>query len=262
MKNVSKQASNQTSGKIFQIIECLANNRLSMRLQDISTQIQLPAPTVLRYLNSLIEEGYIYQDKESMRYGLTWRILRLSDRVKETFGIRSMTGSLFNDLSAELGLGTCLVVDKNNAGFYLDCINYPSLTDITLQYIGKSSPLHATGSGKVLLTQYSEPKLSSYIKEKGLIKLTPNTITNAETLKSELARIRKQGYALDDEECELGLRCISVPIYDYTRQIFAAASVFGPTQIMTENHIFKTVLPRLQKTARELSFRLGFDIGE
>jgi len=262
VKDNIKVASNQAFGKIFQIIECLSASPLTMRLQDISIQVHLPASTVLRYLNSLIEGGYAYQDKESMRYGLTWRLLRISDRIKDTLGIRSMASTLFNELSAELGLGACLVIDKNSSCFYLDCVTDPKLMETTLQYIGKSSPLHATGSGKVLLTQYSEPKLASLIKQKGLVKLTSNTITDVETLENELARIRKQGYAIDDEECELGLRCVSVPIYDYTRQIYAAASVFGPTNLMTKEHIVETVLPRLKDTAKELSFRLGFDINE
>ncbi len=262
MKDNVKTSSNQTFAKMFQVIECLAASPLTMRLQDVSTQVHLPASTVLRYLNSLIEGGYAYQDRESMRYGLTWRMLRISEKIKDTLGLRSMAGTLFNELSAELGLGACLVIDKNGSCFYLDCVTDPKLMETTLQYIGKSSPLHATGSGKVLLTQYSEPKLASLIKQKGLIKLTPNTITAPDALENELARIRKQGYAIDDEECELGLRCVSVPIYDYSSQVFAAASVFGPTSIMTKEHIIETVLPRLLETARELSFRLGFDINE
>lgn len=258
----SSSLTNQTSGKVFQIIECLAFNRLSMRLQDISSVVQLPPATVLRYLNSLIEEGYVFQDKESLRYSLTWRILRISDRVKDSIGIRSMTGTLFNELSAELELGTCLVIEKDGSGLYLDCINDPKMIDATLQYIGKSSPLHATGSGKILLTQYSEAKLSAFIKNKGLASLTSHTITDPETLKNELTIIRKQGYAIDDEECELGLRCVSMPVYDYTGQIYAAASVFGPSYIMTKERIVANVLPRLKKTVKELSFRLGFSIEE
>ena len=262
MREIAKATSNHAFNKIFQIIECLSASPLTMRLQDISTQIHLPPSTVLRYLNSLIEGGYAYQDKESLRYGLTWRLLRISDRIKDTLGIRSIASTLFNELSAELGLGACLVIDKNGSCFYLDCVTDPKLQETTLKYIGKSSPLHATGSGKVLLTQYSEPKLASLIKQKGLAKLTKNTITDAEKLEDELTRIRKQGYAIDDEECEMGLRCVSVPIYDYTRQVFAAASVFGPTGIMTKEHIMEIVLPRLKETATELSFRLGFDMNE
>lgn len=262
MKNITSQLSNQASGKIFQIIECLAFSRQSLRLQDISAMVQLPAPTVLRYLNSLSEEGYVFQDKESMRYSLTWRILRISDRVKDSLGIRSLTGTLFNDLSVELELGTCLAIDKDGCGLYLDCISDPKMMETTLHYIGKSSPLHATGSGKVLLTQYSEPKLAQFIKKKGLAQLTPHTITDPEKLKNELAVIRKRGYAIDDEECELGLRCVSMPVYDYTGQIYAAASVFGPASVMKKERINDSVLPRLKETVEELSFRLGFNMDD
>jgi len=97
----------------------------------------------------------------------------------------------------------------------------------TMLRIGKNAPIHTTASGKVLLSSFSYRKVEEIIAEKGLERLTENTITTPEKLFGELALIRKRGYAVDDEECEIGHRCIAVPIYDYSGNVAGAISAFG-----------------------------------
>jgi DNA-binding IclR family transcriptional regulator len=98
----------------------------------------------------------------------------------------------------------------------------------TLHRIGHVAPMHATGVGKLHLLNYSGEKLLELEKTRGFPKYTPNTITNLEALKKELASVRKQGYALDNEECEEGVRCIAVPVRNYENQVVAGISVSAP----------------------------------
>ena len=108
------------------------------------------------------------------------------------------------------------------------------------------------------VSSFSYRKVEEIIAEKGLERLTENTITTPEKLFEELALIRKRGYAVDDEECEIGHRCIAVPIYDYSGNVAGAISAFDNIERVTDRRIETVLLPELKRTAREISLRLGY----
>lgn len=252
---VSRQ-SNQSSIRLIQILECLSSNRAPMKLQEIAIKTGLTQSTVLRYIYTLQDENYVFHDEDTSRYALTWKVCQLSDNVRTLLSLRNITTSFVNLLANKLSLGSCLVIEQDFECMYLDCIDNPNTA--TLQRIGKRAAMHSTGSGKVLLSQFSESQLSSYIASKGLVSFTDKTITNSEVLISELEKIRAQGYALDDEECELGLRCVSMPLRDYTGKIIAAMSVFGTPDDMTDLRIHTEIIPLLSDSTKAISRRLGF----
>lgn len=254
---LSERQSNQSSIRLLQIMECLADNRTPMRLQDLAKQVGMTQSTVLRYLYALQDAKYIYQDEETSRYALTWRICRLCEHQNSLLGLRNITTPFINHLANTLSIGTCLVIDQNNECVYLDCIDNPNSP--TLQRIGKQAPLHATGSGKVLLSKYSEFQLKDYIATKGLQKYTEYTITDPEELQKELEKVRRQGFAMDEQECELGLRCISIPLRDYSGCIIASMSIFGNVTDMNDERIQSEIYPALKEASDTISSRLGFD---
>lgn len=212
--------------------------------------------TVLRYLYALQEAKYIYQDEDTLRYALTWRVCCLSENLNSILGLRNITTPFINNLANKLSLGTCLVVNRNNECVYLDCIDNPN--SFTPQRIGKQAPLHATGSGKILLSQYSKSQFDEYLDTKGLSKYTEYTITDPDELRGMLDTVRKQEYAMDNEECEIGLRCVSCPLRDYTGLIIAAMSVFGNKSDMSDTRIYSEILPMLKTATTTISSRLGF----
>ena len=254
----SNRASSQSSDKLLQILECIAGNKFPIRLQDISDQVGMSQSTVLRYLNTLVNTGYVYQEEDTSRYGLTWKICALSQHLNSNLSLRNIASPFINRLSMEKGLGSCLVVDHNFECMYLDCIDTYDELPHTLLRIGRSAPLHTTGSGKVLLASYSNAKVEEYIQSKGLVKLTDRTITSRELLFEELEKIRSQGYGIDEEECEAGLRCVSVPLRNYTGTTVAALSLFSSTSILTLDRIEPEIFPLLQKTSAIISARLGY----
>lgn len=255
---LNERASSQSSDKLLQILECIAGNKLPVRLQDLSEQVNMTQSTVLRYLNTLVNNNYVYQEEDTLRYALTWKICGLGQNLNSYSSLRAIAGPFINRLSVELGLGSCLVVDHDFECMYLDCIDVPSELTHTLRRIGRSAPLHTTGSGKVLLASYTDAKVDEYIASRGLTRLTEQTITDRDTLLSELNRVRAQGYGVDEEECESGLRCISVPLHSYAGNTVAALSIFGPTSVLTLDRLGNEVRPVLQDTAAAISLRLGY----
>lgn len=176
---------------------------------------------------------------------MTWRSCLLSGNLGSLLSLRNITTPFVNRLANTLTLGTCLVVEQNNECIYLDCIDSPN--SLTPQRIGKQAPMHATGSGKVLLSRYDDAQLDEFIKMKGLPKFTEHTITDPDILRNELEMIRKQDFGMDEEECEIGLRCISSPLRDYSGQIVASMSVFGRPIDMSDQRIRDEIYPALKE---------------
>lgn len=260
MANSTKERqSSLSSDKLLAILECIAENRAPMRLQDISAQSGMTQSTVLRYLRTLQNANYVYQDEETLRYGLTWKLCRLTDNLDSYLGLRNIAAPFVNYLANTLQMGVCLVVGRENQSVYLDCIDHPKPQYTPLQYIGKHAPLHATASGKILLSTYTDVQLESYITDTGLKRYTDRTIVQQKELSEDLEKVRERGYAIDDEECELGLKCISYPIYSYSGRIYAAISVFGNACEMLDEEFMENLHRELKCVAEKISSRLGYN---
>lgn len=259
MANQTKERqSSLSSDKLLAILECIAENRTPIRLQDLAEQSGITQSTVLRYLRTLQNANYVYQEEDTMRYGLTWKLCKLTEHLNTNVSLRNIARPFVAELANTLQLGVCLVVERNHQCIYLDCIDHPHPSYTPLQYIGKHAPLHATGSGKVLLAAHSNAEVEEYIATQGLVRCTERTITEAARLLDELEHVRQQGYAIDDEECESGLKCISYPIYCYASTVHAAISVFGNTDEMNDERCLAEVQAVLSKNALMISNCLGW----
>jgi DNA-binding IclR family transcriptional regulator len=122
--------------------------------------------------------------------------------------------------------------------------------------LGSRAPAHCTSVGKVLLAYRSAETVGQVI-ENGLTRYTQNTITEPAALTAELASIRARGTAIDDEEIEVGLRCVAAPIRDHSGHVIAAISVAGPVQRMTKK-LVQTTIPHVVASADAISRRLGY----
>jgi IclR family KDG regulon transcriptional repressor len=117
--------------------------------------------------------------------------------------------------------------------------------------------MHSTGVGKLLLLNYTPAQLEEFVRKKGLEMLTQNTITTYGDLLEELKTVREQGYAMDNEECEDGARCIAAPIKDYTGKIIAGISISGPINRITLKRI-KPLKDILLEISSKISEKFGY----
>jgi DNA-binding IclR family transcriptional regulator len=124
--------------------------------------------------------------------------------------------------------------------------------------VGLRNPAHSCAVGKVLLADLPEEGLNNFIKGKGLPKRTENTITNPTPLKEHLNLVRAQGYAIDDEENEKGIRCVAAPIRNEVGRAVAAVSISGPAFRITKKVIQESLKKEVMETALKISQRLGF----
>ncbi len=245
---------NQSVERAFQIIELLAENRRPMRLQDISSSLNLPASTVLRFLKNLLEIGYVIQSSDTLKYSLSLKFCRIGEAVKSQISIRDTARPYLIELSELCGEASCLAIEENMEVVYVDVVEGPDKMVQTLQRIGKRAPMYCTGVGKLLLLNHDADK---YLSNTALRALTQHTLIETEAIKQELLSCSQQDMAMDDEECEIGARCIAAPIRDFTGRIVAAISVSGPTSRMTKEKI-QVIKDTLRVISKKISNALGY----
>jgi DNA-binding IclR family transcriptional regulator len=249
---------NFSTDKVLSILEYLAGAVEPVRLKTLSADLGLNNSTALRFLTSLEKNGYVQQETETRRYLLTMKICTLSYKLLSHNNIIFYAKPFLEHLSDLFKEAACLSIEQDMSMVYVAAHDGPDHMLKSFNYIGKRAPMHCTGSGKLLLTNYSDERLVEYLNEKGNIKPTKKTINTFKELKKELAQIKKQNYSIDDEECEIGMRCVAIPIRNYTGAIIAGLSVTGPAARMPFQKI-KENLSFLSTVSRQLSVLLGYD---
>jgi DNA-binding IclR family transcriptional regulator len=145
---------------------------------------------------------------------------------------------------------------KESSIVYLDVVE----TDLTVRVVprvGARLPAYCTAAGKVQFAYMTEEELDNYLPRE-LKRFTPNTVVDRDELKKQLRQIAEQGYALDNEELDVGVRCVGAPIRDYTRRIIGAVSISGPSMRFSEERVDKELIPLVKKAAEEISTKLGY----
>ncbi len=249
---------NQSVEKVLDIIEIMAKHGEPIRLNDLSEKLGMAAATVYRFLNTLLNKEYVRKDEESSKYYLTLKLKYMTDLIHEQFNISKIVYPYLKSLAGKTGETSSLVIMENNMAVYLDKCEGSDKMVKSFQRIGYRAPLYCTGVGKVFLSELPNHEVERILDEEGpLEKLTENTITDINELKKELERIGEQGYSYDNEECEIGARCIAAPIRDFSCKVVAAISVSGPSIRMTEDTL-ESIKKELLGASFEISKILGF----
>jgi DNA-binding IclR family transcriptional regulator len=249
---------NFSTDKVLAILEYLANTGEPVRLQTLSSDLKLNSSTASRFLKSLEKNGYVRQEEGTRRYWLTMKICTLSHRLLSNNTIVFYAKPFLKELSDIFKEVTCLSVEQDMTVIYVATHDGPDHMLKSFNYIGKQAPMHCTGSGKLLLSNYGDEGLEEYIRTKGTIRPTENSINTLRELRRELEKIRNQNYSIDNEECEMGMRCVAIPVRDYTGAIIAGLSVTGPAVRMTFKKIHDN-LPALFTVSKQLSTLLGYE---
>lgn len=249
--------SNQSVIRTFQIIEAMGAARRPVRLSELAQKTGLPASTVLRMVHTLIDLGYAFQDEDTLQYGLTLQFARIGSLVGSGINLRDLAHPVMESLAQSCGEACCLALEQQDEVVYIDLVDGPDNMLRIMQHVGKRAPMHCTGIGKLLLLNRDIAGVQDYIAHRGLPRFTPNTITNETALLSELENIRRQGWAMDDEECEIGARCVAAAIRNYTGSIIGGISISGPATRLTQEMI-PQIARRVMQAGQEISQRMGY----
>lgn len=223
-----------------------------MRLAELEVASGLPLPTIHRLLRSLAHNGYVRQEP-SRRYALGPGLIRLGETAGRALG--SWALPCLAELVSEIGETANMALLEGDAVVYVAQVPSPHSMRMFTE-VGRRVQAHSTGVGKALLAQLPDAQVLDLLRRTGMPPRTPRTLTDPVVLLAELGEIREQGWAVDDAEQEVGVRCVAVPILGGPAR--AAMSVSGPSGRMTASRVVE-IAPILQRAASGLARTLRGD---
>jgi DNA-binding IclR family transcriptional regulator len=242
----------QVLERMFTLIDVLAAKEDTATLKEISETSQLHPSTTHRILNDLVAGRYVDRP-EPGHYRLGMRLLELGNLVKARLNVRDAALMPMRQLHQLIQQPVNLSVRQADEIVYVERAYSERSGMQVVRAIGGRAPLHLTSVGKLFLAADEISRVRAYATKTGLSGHTKNSITQLLALEKELAKVRQWGFARDNEELELGVRCMAAGIYDDQAKLIAGLSISAPADRLDESW-----LPKLQATARAISTSLGF----
>ncbi|MDT0452209.1 IclR family transcriptional regulator [Streptomyces hesseae] len=240
----------QSLERAFDLLERMADAGGEVGLSELSTSSGLPLPTIHRLMRTLVACGYVRQ-QPNRRYALGPRLIRLGESSSRLLGTwaRPHLARLVDETGETANMA---LLDGDEVVYVAQVPSRHSMRMFT--EVGRRVLPHSTGVGKALLAQAQDDEVRALLARTGMPAATEKTITSPEDFLKELARVRESGFAMDDNEQEIGVRCLAVPVPDSPTS--AAISISGPAGRVTEAAT-ERIVPLLREVAAELSATLA-----
>lgn len=246
----------QSVDRALNILGLLGTVDDELGVTEISKMLGLHKSTIYGLLKTLETRGYVEQNLDSCKYRLGLMLFELGNRVKNNLDLKNISDYYLEQLRKSTGETVHLAIMDSGEVVYIDKKESSESMRMVSQ-VGKRLPMHCSGIGKALLSHLTDSQIEEIITAKGLSKMTPNTIVDLKRLREELEVIRKQGYAIDNEEISEGLICVAAPIRNYSSEVIAAISVAGPKARINEEKL-KDVKRHVLNISQIISGKLGY----
>lgn len=251
--NVSQSNLNNSVLKAFDLLEHFHPDKPAWGVRELAQHIGANKSTIYRLLATLEHIGVLQQHPETEKYSLGLKLFELGHRVGIQSALVNKTHDILEEVTKEITENVHLGILQSNEVLVVDKVDSPKGLKLNFQ-LGSRSPLHCTSMGKTLLA-FAE-KQEEIIEELDLFSKTPYSLTQKMGLIAALNQIRKDGFALDREEYELGLICLGVPVFNQNGKAVAALSASGPANRFREEAL-KDYVAILQKGASAIQQKIG-----
>jgi len=233
------------------ILELLASSRGGMTLPEVAAELRLPKSSVHCLLVTLERGRYLYRNDRTSRYAFGTRLFSLANLSLSGLQIRQCAVPHMRTLTERTGLTTHLAILERHEAVLVEKVEPPGVYKLAT-WLGKRMDLHCTSLGKALIGHLPEQELARVFRETGLPRHNDNSIVSVRKLEEELARSRQLGYYTDDEEDEIGYRCIGAPVFDASGEAAGAVSISGTTTQVREDN-WKSVAKEVVRTAEAIA---------
>jgi IclR family transcriptional regulator, KDG regulon repressor len=245
----------QSLARAFGIMEEIARSRDGISLAELSKRVGLHNSTTFHLVRTMVSLGYIRQIKDGKRYRIGRPLFALAASALDEIEMVSLATPVLEDLSRETGesghfavrMGDTVVVIARTAG--------PGAFQLT-DRVGVVRPAHCTALGKVMLAALRLDQLDRFLERVELTPTTPKSITDIGALKKDLDEVRRSGMAFDDGEFNPEVRCVAVPVKDFTGQVIGAIGISGPIWRLSIQAL-QSRAQIVQAAARKLSSEFG-----
>jgi DNA-binding IclR family transcriptional regulator len=241
------------------ILELLAQSKRGLTLSDISRKLALPKSSVHVLVRTLELIGYLKNNPKSRKYHFGLKLISLSNTALENLDMREQARPFVQDLMLKTGLTVHMAILEGAEAVIIEKVEAPGMLRLAT-WVGRRLDANSSSLGKALLAfAPAESDMSRRLTGRAYARHNRNTITSQDRLARELKKIHELGYAFDDEEGEIGFRCIGAPIYDSAGKVIAAVSVAGTSAQIPKENVSKLACA-VKATAQEISANLGFKV--
>jgi IclR family KDG regulon transcriptional repressor len=246
----------QSIARAFALMEEIARNRDGIGLADLSKRVGLHNSTTFHLVKTMVSLGYVRQLADSKRYRIGRPLFALAANALDELEMMSLATPVLDDLSRETGESTHFSVRMGDAVVVLARTSGPGAFQLT-DRVGVVRPAYCTALGKIMLAGLPPEQFERFLMRAELTPYTPNTITSADKLRREITEVRRGGIAIDDGEFDAELRCVALPVRDFSGQIIGALGVSGPVWRLSIETLHKRA--RLARVAADkLSAEFGY----
>ncbi|MEY7999230.1 IclR family transcriptional regulator [Clostridium sp. Mt-5] len=246
----------QSVDRALQILECFSKRENELGVTQIANRLDLHKSTTFGLLSTLENRGYLKQNLENGKYRLGIKLFELGKLVEDGMDLRTSSLPYLKKLVYKYDETAHLAMRDGNQIIYIDKVEGESGIKMSSQ-VGKRAHVYCTGVGKAVLAFMPEKDAEEIMKNIKFHQFTCNTITDSNELKEELKKIRKRKYCIDNEEIEVGLKCVAAPIMDYNGEAVGSISISGPTSRM--NHEKMNLIAKdLKEIIMKISETLGY----
>lgn len=255
MENKSKL--NKSASRTIEILEYLSTCQYAPNLTEISQALEIPKSSCFEIIQTLINfQAIMVADEFQKTYRVGIKIFQIGSSILSQNDLYSVAHTEISELSKELNETVYLAIPKHGKIIYIDKVEGNQAIRSTC-VIGSTNDMHITGLGKALLACYSQKKVDEIVKYNPLIAKTKFSITNKDVLMSDLTKIRKRGYAIDDKESMELVRCVAAPIFDADSNPVAAISITTLADHVDDEY-FEKIGKDIAKTALKISKSIGY----
>lgn len=258
MKREKSEYAVQAVNNAIDILELLGDCDNELSIGDIVNKLNLTRSNVNKLLATLESFGYVEYNRYTGNFRLGVKTFQISQAYINKLNIIEISVQVLQQLKTDTDESAYISVLRDGNVVYLNVIETDQAVRV-LPRIGNVGPAYATATGKAQLAFYNEMEVEKMYKDK-MKKITINTIDEMKELRKELAIVKRQGFAVDNEEYELGVRCVGAPIKDFMGNIIAGISVSAPSERMSIERVNDVIAPIVLEAAKNLSIKFGHRI--
>jgi DNA-binding IclR family transcriptional regulator len=237
------------------VLEILAESKRGFSISEMARRLGVPKSSIHLILATLERRGYLVKNPQSRRYFVGLKLVSLAHVALDGFEVRQRAVPFLLSLAAKTGLTVHMAVLEGHEAVLIERIESSGLVKLNT-WIGQRMHVNCTALGKVLSAFLPEEEFKRTVQAMRLIKHNQKTISSVGKLREELNRVRAAGYAVDDEEEEVGVRCVGAPVFDHSGRAVAAVSVAGTT-----SQIPSASIDGLAELVRDTGYRISAELG-
>lgn len=241
------------------LLKTFSEEEAELGISELAKRLEIAKSTVHRLATALLDEGLLDQNQDTGRYRLGIGLFSLGSQVRTRLDVAVEAKPFLNDMRAKLGENARLaILNRRNVVFIHD---FESNESVRLRSItGQYRPAHCTAEGLCLLAGLRNTALDAWLSEP-LTPRTVNSVGSADELRERIRRVKRIGYATEEEECEIGTRCIAAPVFQADGKVIAAIGLAGP-RLRLKKRDFPQLAEEVMTCAQKLSERLGYEAGQ